>query len=325
MGGCDGLISHNTITSNTARLYGGGLAWCNATIEKNIITNNYCHSEGPGPDWGGGGLACCHGTIRNNIIANNRTIGGGGGFWKCNGLIENNTIVQNSSNSVGSGLYGCAGPVRNCIIWGNRKAPQVYYFTNPSFCCIEALFLLERGNISRFPHFINAEEGDYHLRSWSPCIDAGDPASDFSQEPEPNGGRIDMGAYGNTPEATGKSPDADGDSLPDDWEMHFFGGLAQVAEGDADGDGISNADEYLGGTRPIRMSWYVDRPRPASGDGTSWEKAFRTIQEAIDVAHTILTRSSSLRGFISRTFVSKARMSFSEAPILSTQPLLPTQ
>jgi hypothetical protein len=39
----------------------------------------------------------------------------------------------------------------------------------------------------------------------SPCIDAGDPNSDYSQEPIPNGGRINMGAYGNTGQAS-KSP-----------------------------------------------------------------------------------------------------------------------
>ncbi len=39
----------------------------------------------------------------------------------------------------------------------------------------------------------------------SPCIDKGDPSSAYSREPAPNGGRINMGAYGNTPEAS-KSP-----------------------------------------------------------------------------------------------------------------------
>ncbi|MBN2182207.1 MAG: right-handed parallel beta-helix repeat-containing protein [Sedimentisphaerales bacterium] len=64
-------------------------------------------------------------------------------------------------------------------------------------------------------------DGDYHLKSqagrfepnsgsWvvddvtSPCIDAGDPNSPVGDEPEPNGGRINMGAYGGTSEA-GKS------------------------------------------------------------------------------------------------------------------------
>ena len=62
-------------------------------------------------------------------------------------------------------------------------------------------------------------DGDYHLKSesgrwdpnsesWivddvtSPCIDAGDPNSPIGDEPEPNGSRINMGAYGGTAEAS---------------------------------------------------------------------------------------------------------------------------
>ena len=39
----------------------------------------------------------------------------------------------------------------------------------------------------------------------SPCIDVGDPGSNYSLEPAPNGGRINMGAFGNT-EFASKSP-----------------------------------------------------------------------------------------------------------------------
>jgi hypothetical protein len=62
-------------------------------------------------------------------------------------------------------------------------------------------------------------DGDCHLKSqagrwdaakkeWmkddvtSPCIDAGDPASPIADEPQPNGGRINMGADGGTTEAS---------------------------------------------------------------------------------------------------------------------------
>jgi len=73
------------------------------------------------------------------------------------------------------------------------------------------------GNIDGDPLFLNPDNGDFHLESvtgsfrdgiWqpdtlhSPCIDAGDPYSPYSNEPEPNGGRINMGYYGNTPEAS---------------------------------------------------------------------------------------------------------------------------
>ncbi|MCK4624592.1 MAG: right-handed parallel beta-helix repeat-containing protein [Phycisphaerae bacterium] len=75
------------------------------------------------------------------------------------------------------------------------------------------------GNMSRNPLFVDPTKGDYYLKSvagrwdpkskkWvkgtvhSPCIDAGDPKSEYKNEPKPNGGRINMGAYGNTPEAS---------------------------------------------------------------------------------------------------------------------------
>jgi hypothetical protein len=38
--------------------------------------------------------------------------------------------------------------------------------------------------------------------STSPAIDAGDPKADYSNEPSPNGGRLNLGAYGNTAEAS---------------------------------------------------------------------------------------------------------------------------
>ena len=56
-------------------------------------------------------------------------------------------------------------------------------------------------NIEGDPRFVHPGGNDYHLLPCSPCIDTGDPVSDYSLEPEPNGGRINMGAYGNTPEA----------------------------------------------------------------------------------------------------------------------------
>jgi hypothetical protein len=75
------------------------------------------------------------------------------------------------------------------------------------------------GNVGVDPFFADPNNGDYHLKSqadrwdpvsesWimddvtSPCIDAGDPNSPVGDEPEPNGGRINMGAYCGTAEAS---------------------------------------------------------------------------------------------------------------------------
>ena len=52
--------------------------------------------------------------------------------------------------------------------------------------------------------------------------------------------------------AIGKSPDADGDGAPDWWENTVFGvgGISVDCAKDADGDGMTAADEYLSGTNP---------------------------------------------------------------------------
>jgi hypothetical protein len=76
-------------------------------------------------------------------------------------------------------------------------------------------------NVAVEPNDPNAVwvDGDYHLKSqagrwdpnsgtWvqddvtSPCIDTGDPNSPIGHEPFPNGGIINMGAYGGTAQAS---------------------------------------------------------------------------------------------------------------------------
>jgi hypothetical protein len=53
--------------------------------------------------------------------------------------------------------------------------------------------------------------------------------------------------------------DTDGDGLPDDWEMFYFGNLDQGATDDPDGDGVSNLAEYRAGTDPTKAdsAFYV--------------------------------------------------------------------
>ncbi|KKG25005.1 hypothetical protein EO96_15685 [Methanosarcina sp. 2.H.T.1A.8] len=74
-----------------------------------------------------------------------------------------------------------------------------------------------KSDIYANPLFADPKNHDYHLRStggrwngitWikdrisSPCIDAGYSSSDYSNEPEGNGKRINIGRYGNTEEAS---------------------------------------------------------------------------------------------------------------------------
>lgn len=83
-------------------------------------------------------------------------------------------------------------------------------------------------NIQTDPYFVDTNAGNYHLMSYSECIDAGDPNLDFFQEPEDNGQRINMGAFGNTPWAK-RSLDSDGDGVKDYVEGLFCYDNNQIA------------------------------------------------------------------------------------------------
>jgi parallel beta-helix repeat protein len=128
------------------------------------------------------------------------------------------------------------------------------------------------GNIDVDPLFANAVGEDFHLKSqagrwdaagaaWvvdtvtSPCIDAGDPGdADWMVELWPHGGRINMGAYGGTPQAsmsisaTGNVADLDHDDVvgiadlmrfADDWPI-----VALLLDTDLNRDGKVNLADY---------------------------------------------------------------------------------
>ncbi|GAH84931.1 unnamed protein product, partial [marine sediment metagenome] len=60
----------------------------------------------------------------------------------------------------------------------------------------------EGSQMYEVPLYQDANQHNYQLQCASPCLDAGNPYSDYSMEPLPNGERINLGAYGGTPWAT---------------------------------------------------------------------------------------------------------------------------
>jgi hypothetical protein len=84
---------------------------------------------------------------------------------------------------------------------------NLLFGAGPEQCRGEGLNNIEV-SISTDLKFVDLARGDFHLQPASPGVDAGDPASDYSLEPQGGGGRINMGAYGNTPEAAVKVENA---------------------------------------------------------------------------------------------------------------------
>ncbi len=150
--------------------------------------------------------------IRNCIIAFNhdRGIYLGEDHWGYTIKISNSSIVGNGDE--GLEAYRAKCEVTDCIFWNNKKS---FYVSGDnadvSYSLVEEDILPDyygrliagEGMIYHFdPQFVDSDNLDFHLKPTSPGIDQGDPDSDWSNEPEENGDRVNLGAYGNTNEAT---------------------------------------------------------------------------------------------------------------------------
>ena len=229
-GGMDNVVDSSPTLANCTFWgnlagYGGGM---NNVFDSNPILTKCILSGNTAGDCGGG---MCNG-ISSPILIN------------CTFAL-NSAENGNALGSVVAYDYNYIDPnnveLINCILWdgGNEIVHQDdSRIVTINYSNIQGGFLGE-GNIDVDPEFVREGywtqpsprnpnssvwiEGDYHLKSeagrwdpvsesWisdnvtSPCIDAGDPNSPVGDEPDPNGGRINMGAYGGTAEAS-KSPD----------------------------------------------------------------------------------------------------------------------
>ncbi|MFC1544815.1 right-handed parallel beta-helix repeat-containing protein [Gemmatimonadota bacterium] len=155
--------------------------------------------------------------IMNNVITNSHN--GGISLWESSPVIANNTIAYhhdyvdkptNDASGAGVFLEESSAPIlKNNIIAHNEigilnQTTGITLAYNNVWSNGKDYVGMSAGeaDLSVNPQFVAPGSGDFHLVPFSPAIDAGDPESDFSKEPHPNGGRINLGAYGNTSQAT---------------------------------------------------------------------------------------------------------------------------
>jgi L-ascorbate metabolism protein UlaG (beta-lactamase superfamily) len=231
-------IANCIITGNSAGNWGAGvgcevneipLAMTNCVIARNragegiggvactlgagaTISNCTIWDNSGGSIWGASGLGCWKGsaTVTNSIIWAN--ISPKGREISVEDVASTLTITYSDIAGGGAAVYVDGGTLN----WGTGNIDA-----DPLLADIGHWADVNDPNIIVEPNDPNAVwiDGDYHLKSeggrldqvsksWivddvtSPCIDAGDPNSPVGDEPEPNGGRINMGVYGGTAEAS---------------------------------------------------------------------------------------------------------------------------
>ena len=206
--------------------------------------------------------------------------------------IQNVTLAN---NQFGVTAYAGASPdITSCILWDNIDGDL--FGCHARYSCVQD-GSEGMGNIYDDPLFADAEGGDYHLLAeegryvsayglWSfdevtsPCIDAGDFLLDIGHERMPNGGRINMGAFGGTPEASlsawpleadinrdGVVDDADLDILYEQWEQNVL----------LVGEDITDA----GHLSPNPATWEIGgEPREVQGTGAARRTYFAEMTAA---------------------------------------------
>ena len=189
------------------------------------VYNGYLTSTGTDD----GGVQRC--TIRNNLLSGASYVGGGDHRM----TFLNNVVWSNGQAGISYPLTRTE-PIRNNIVAGNATGVLCNGSSNPVVVAFNDVWSNGQNwvgpftntpsrcyaNSSMDPLFADATNGDFHLRSsvgrwlpgpggggsWvtdmvhSPCIDAGYFLDAYENETCPNGSRIDIGIYGNTPEAS---------------------------------------------------------------------------------------------------------------------------
>jgi len=183
-------VFYGTGTNPSITWVGGIVAggFNNTTIENNVFDGTYnaavvhMYITGYSSNYSPKGRYVT--TVRNNIIINTLKCkkDSSGGYGVINYLssthsfvLQNNCLYNNS-----------AGKYKNC--------------TSTSDIYVDPLFADQKNH----DYHLKSVAGRWNGKTWvkdsvsSPCIDAGCASSDYSNEPEDNGDRINIGRYGNT-------------------------------------------------------------------------------------------------------------------------------
>ncbi|MCE9616080.1 MAG: right-handed parallel beta-helix repeat-containing protein [Lentisphaerae bacterium] len=242
LSGVQATFERNRVVANSAIQEGGGLyaqyynVAAAGVIRNCVFIGNRCEGAADGKsDAGGIYLYECPYRIESCTLYNNFAGRRSGGIKLYRGTVvpyvikncilwNNRTGTPNPAENDGGWEISLQQPDQNVPLylqlsytdWTPVGASKFYSFYRDNVNKEVFTHLMEAD-----PAFGNTNAGDLHLKSYagrwsngtwvydttnSPCIDAGDPLSPFDLEPQPNGGRVDLGAYGNVADASRSGP-----------------------------------------------------------------------------------------------------------------------
>lgn len=239
-------IFKNKIETNTATSHGGGVSLLASadddpqsdgvtaptgaviSFHNNLLAKNAARDMTANVPSGGGvhGLAVARGgsalaslaTSFLTVVENQTELGTGGVEWQ-------DLLLSNSLGSTGAAAFTLSNSIVSDndgygIGYATPLAPSttVTFSYNDAYGNISGNYeaLLgdptgTNGNIS-----VDPELDELYLpRICGPMVDQGDPAIDASIEPQPNGGRVNLGHLGHTASATRTFPDVNDDGKVD--------------------------------------------------------------------------------------------------------------
>lgn len=200
-------INNSKIIDNVNVSYGAGaiyFSYCSSpTIAASIISGN-------ASGYYGGAFICEYSSPNfiNCTITGNMTGEGGGAIFcsHASPKIKNCTFSANYSGYLGGAIYGeySSPSVTNSILWGNVASEGHEIFLSDSSVVVSYSDVQNdwewegTGNINEDPLFVG--NGNYHLKTGSPCIDkagaAGAPVVDIDGHKRPQDGNKDgIAAY----------------------------------------------------------------------------------------------------------------------------------
>jgi hypothetical protein len=257
-----------------------------ATLTGNVVTGNQAPKRGAGIFIDDESDA----TLSHDIVYANGCGYAGGAGITVDGYDETRpskarlvhvTVAEHDCTGTGEGLQieNSNVIVENSIFWGNGDD-----FASYGESSLEVRYTLSRelfegeGMVHVDPQFADPANGDFHVMSshgryvdddgaasWvmdavdSPALDAADPSASFGFEPMPNGARADLGAYGNTLEASKSVGSANGGlSVGPSTESEFPPPMETVDPSDAT-PAVPSADSSGGcgceSVPPTRPRW----------------------------------------------------------------------